>query len=442
MTKMAKITRRNFIKTTGAASAVGLVGFPQISAAMKHGGGKKVVVVGGGIGGATCARYIKMADAGIDVTLIEPKANYHTCFMSNEVLGGDRPIDSIKFGYDRLASEGINVVKDTVSAIDTSAKKVTTSGGKTMAYDRCVVAPGIDFKYDLIEGYDAKVAMKVPHAWQAGPQTATLLKQIQGMKDGGTVVICPPPNPFRCPPGPYERASLIAKYLQENKPKSKILILDSKPKFSKQGLFVQGWKKLYGFGTDNSMIDWVDATQTDNGIAKVDAGAMTVTTKFGDTHKADVLNVIPAQKAGKIAHMAGLTKGDWCPVDKGTFESTIAKGVHVIGDASIASKMPKSGYAANSQGKVCAAAVVAMLNGDEPGTASWINTCYSIVGKDYGISVAAVYRLGKDDKGGQLITPVKGAGGLTPKDASAEHLRREVGYAHSWFNNITRDVFG
>ena len=439
---MAKITRRNFIKTTGAASAIGLAGFPAIASAMKHGGGKKVVVVGGGIGGATCARYIKMADAGIDVTLIEPKANYHTCFMSNEVLGGDRPIDSIKFGYDRLASEGINVIKDTVSAIDTNAKKVTTSGGKTMGYDRCVVAPGIDFKYDLIEGYDAKVAQKVPHAWQAGPQTATLRKQLEGMKNGGTVVICPPPNPFRCPPGPYERASLIAKYLQEQKPKSKILILDAKAKFSKQGLFTQGWKKLYGYGTDKSLIDWVSAEQTDNGIASVDAGAMTVTTKFGDTHKADVLNVIPAQKAGKIAFAAGLTKGDWCPVDKGTFESTIAKGVHVIGDASIATKMPKSGYSANSQAKVCAAAIVAMLNGDEPGTPSWINTCYSIVGKDYGMSVAAVYRLGKDAKGGQLITPVKGAGGLTPKDASPEHLRREVGYAHSWFNNITKDVFG
>jgi sulfide dehydrogenase [flavocytochrome c] flavoprotein subunit len=425
---MAKITRRNFIKTTGAAGAASLVGFPQISAAMKHGGGKKVVVVGGGIGGATCARYIKMADAGVDVTLVEPKANYHTCFMSNEVLGGDRPIDSIKFGYDRIAAEGINVVKDTVSAIDTNAKKVTTAGGKTLSYDRCVVAPGIDFKYDLIEGYDAKVAQKIPHAWQAGPQTATLRKQLEGMKNGGTVVICPPPNPFRCPPGPYERASLIAKYLQANKPKSKILILDAKPKFSKQGLFTQGWKKLYGFGTDNSLIEWVDATQTDNGIASVDAGAMTVTTKFGDTHKADVLNVIPAQKAGKIAHMAGLTKGDWCPVDKNTFESSMAKGVHVIGDASIATKMPKSGYSANTQGKVCAAAIIAMLNGDEPGTPSWINTCYSIVGKD--------------DKGGQLITPVKGAGGLTPMDASPEHLRREVEYAHSWFNNITKDVFG
>ncbi len=440
---MAKITRRDFIKTTGLAGTVGLVGFPQISAAMKHGGGKKVVVVGGGIGGATCARYVKMADSGIDVTLIEPKADYHTCFMSNEVIGGDRPIDSIKFGYDRLASEGIKVVKDTVSGIDTNARKVTTSGGQTFAYDRCVVAPGIDFKWEQIEGYDASVADKVPHAWQAGPQTALLRKQLEAMKDGGTVVLCPPPNPFRCPPGPYERASLIAKYLQAQKPKSKVLILDAKAKFSKQGLFMQGWKKLYGYGTDNSLIEWVSGEQTDNGIAKVDAASMTVTTKFGDTHKADVLNVIPAQKAGKIAFAAGLTgDGDWCAVDKGTFESTVAKGVHVIGDASIATAMPKSGYSANTQAKVCAAAIVAMLDGKEPGTPSYLNTCYSIVGKDYGVSVAAVYRLGADDKGAQVISGVKGAGGLTPMDASPEQLRREVEYAHSWFNNITKDVFG
>ena len=442
---MARITRRNFLKSTGAVGAVGavgLAGFPQIAAAMKHGGGKKVVVVGGGIGGATCARYLKMADMGIDVTLVEPKANYHTCFMSNEVLSGDRPIESIRFGYDQLVKEGINVVKDSVTAIDSNAKKITTAGGNTLAYDRCVVAPGIDFKWETIEGYDPAVAESIPHAWQAGPQTATLRKQLETMKDGGTVVICPPPNPFRCPPGPYERASLIAKYLQAQRPKSKILILDAKAKFSKQGLFTQGWEKLYGYGTDNSLIEWISSEQTVGGIASVDAKAMTVTTKFGDTHKADVLNVIPAQKAGKIAFAAGLTDGDWCPVDKATFESTIVPGVHVIGDASIATKMPKSGYSANTQAKVCAAAVVAMLNGDEPGTPSWINTCYSIVGKDYGISVAAVYRLGEDDKGGQIIDTVKGAGGLTPSDASQQQLKREVAYAHSWFNNITKDVFG
>ena len=435
---MTNITRRRFIQGAGAASLAGLAGLPRIGLAANA----RVVVVGGGIGGATCARYLRIADPSIEVTLIEPNATYHTCFMSNEVIGGMRPLDSLAFGYDRLVAEGVKVVKDTVTGIDTAARKVSTAGGGSYGYDRCVVSPGIDFKFDLIEGYDAGVAESIPHAWKAGPQTAALRKQLEGMRDGGTVVICPPPNPFRCPPGPYERASLIAQYLKDHKPKSKVLILDAKSKFSKQGLFTQGWKKLYGFGTDNAMIEWVSGNSTDFGVSQVDAEARSVTTKFGDTHKADVLNVIPAQKAGAIAFAAGLVDGDWCPVDKGTFESTRAPGVHVLGDASIATAMPKSGYSANSQAKVCAAAIASLLRDQQPGTPSYVNTCYSIVGHDYGISVAAVYRLGKDDQGKPVIGGVKGAGGLTPGDASPEHLRREVEYAHSWFNNITKDVFG
>lgn len=439
---MAKITRRDFVKATGAAGLT--LGASRVAFAAAHmKGKKKVVIVGGGIGGSTTASYIKMADSSIDVTVIEPLTTYHTCFMSNEVLGGDRSLDSIAFGYDGLKKRGVNVVHDTVVGVDPNARSVKTAGGSTFNYDRLVVSPGIDFKWETIGGYDAAVAEKIPHAWKAGPQTATLRKQLESMRDGGTVVICPPPNPFRCPPGPYERASLIAQYLKNHKPKSKVLILDAKSKFSKQGLFIQGWKELYGYGTPNSLIEWVSAEQTDKGIEKVDAGAMTVTTRFGDTHKADVLNVIPAQKAGKIAFDAGLTgDGDWCPVDKLTFESTIHKNIHVIGDASIAAAMPKSGYSANSQAKVTAAAIVALLNGHAPGTPSYVNTCYSIVGKDWGISVAAVYRLGADDKGAQVIAGVKGAGGLTPMDATPEHRRREVQYAHSWFANITKDVFG
>lgn len=432
---MTTISRRNFVKATGAAGIA--LGASRLSFAASN-GTKKVVIVGGGIGGSTAASYIKMADSNIDVTVIEPLQTYHTCFMSNEVLGGERSLDSIAFGYDGLKARGVNVVHDTVVGVDPNGRSVQTAGGDTFNYDRLVVSPGIDFKWDTIGGYDASVAEKIPHAWKAGPQTATLRKQIESMSDGGTVVICPPPNPFRCPPGPYERASLIAHYLKNNKPKSKVLILDAKPKFSKQGLFMQGWKDLYGYGTGNSMIEWVSAEQTDNGIESVDAGSMTVTTRFGDKHKADVLNVIPAQKAGKIGFTAGLTgDGEWCPVDLGTFESKVHKNIHVLGDASVATGMPKSGYAANSQAKVCAAAVVAMLNGNEPGTPSYVNTCYSIVGEDYGISVAAVYKLAEDRS---KIASV--SGGLTPTDASDQHRRREVQYAHSWFNNITKDVFG
>lgn len=435
---MTKITRRDFVKATGAAGLVAAAPSFAIAA-----GAKKVVVVGGGIGGSTAASYLRMADSSIEVTLIEPNKTYHTCFMSNEVIGGERSLESLGFGYDGLRARGVNVVHDTVAGIDPDARMVKTAGGGNYGYDRMVVAPGIDFKWETLEGYDASVAERIPHAWKAGPQTATLRKQLEAMRDGGTVVISAPPNPFRCPPGPYERASLIAHYLKNHKPQSKVLILDAKSRFSKQGLFVQGWKDLYGYGTPNSLIEWINAEQTDQGIAKVDAGAMSVTTRFGDVHKADVLNVIPAQKAGKIAFDAGLTgDGEWCPVDKATFESSVHKNIHVIGDASIATTMPKSGYSANSQAKVTAAAIVALLNGHEPGTPSYVNTCYSIVGKDYGISVAAVYRLGKDDKGAPVIAGVKGSGGLTPLDASAEHRRREVQYAHSWFRNITHDTFG
>jgi len=322
------------------------------------------------------------------------------------------------------------VVHDMVTAIDPAKKVVKTAGGKEFAYDRCVVAPGIDFRYETIEGYDEAATKTVPHAWKAGEQTVILRKQLEDMKDGGVFVLCAPPNPYRCPPGPYERASLIANYFKKHKPKSKIIILDPKPKFSKQGLFKAAWKKFYGFGSDNAMIEWRGA-QEEAGIVSVDVANKTVTTKFGDKIKADVLNVVPAQKAGKIAHVAGLTNDSgWCPVNLHTFESTIHKNIHVIGDASIAKGMPKSGYAANSEAKVCAASVAALLNGKEPPAPAYVNTCYSIAADDWGFSVAAVYKLAKD---GSKIMKV--SGGLTPGDAPAEYYKREVYYAHSWYNN-------
>jgi len=433
---MTNFSRRDFMKVSATAAAA--AGFPAIAL----GAGKKVVVVGGGTGGATAAKFIKMLDPSIDVTVIEQNKNYFSCYMSNEVLSGVRGMNDIMAGYDGLKKHGIRVVIDTVTGIDPAAKKITTKGGDTFAYDRAVLSPGVDFKWEGIEGYDAKVAEKIPHAWKAGPQTVLLRKQLEAMKDGGTVIIAPPTNPFRCPPGPYERASQIAMYLQAKKPKSKIIILDRKPKFSKQGLFMQGWKDLYGYGTANSLIEWHGSTkEQSNGVAEVDAAGMTVTTDSLNTVKGDVLNVIPAQKAGKVAFLAGVTnKNGWCTVNKMTFESTMQKGIHVIGDASDASKMPKSGYAANSQAKVCAASVVAMLSGKaDGGTPSYINTCYSIIGKDYGISVAAVYRYNKEKN---LIGKVKGSGGLTPMDASAEARRREVEYAYSWYDNIIEDCFG
>ena len=424
---MNKINRRNFVKIVAGVSAASAIGFPAIAAA---GGKKQVVIVGGGAAGATAAKYIRRADDSVEVTLIEPNEHYYTCFMSNEVLSGDRKLDSLKFGYDGLRKHGVTVVQDTVTAIDATGRKVTTKGGKSFSYDRCIVAPGISFR-DNIEGYDAAAAEKFPHAWKAGPQTALLRKQLEAMSDGGTVLIAPPPNPFRCPPGPYERACQIAHYLKTHKPKSKVLIIDKKDKFSKQGLFTQAWDRHY-----KGMIEWKKAADTGGGIMRVDAKAGTVSTEFDDM-KVAVANIIPAQKAGTIAEVAGLTDDSgWCPITGSTFESTIHKGIHVIGDAAIAKPLPKSGYAANSQAKVVAAAVVDLVNGREAGTPSWVNTCYSVVAPDDGISVAMVYNL-VDGK----VAKVEGSGGLTPMDSSPADRKREVQYAYSWFNNITHDIF-
>jgi len=427
------MNRRDFVKTTGAVAAVSAFGFPHIARAQ----GKKVVVVGGGTGGATAAKYIKMADDSIDVTIVEPNKEYYTCYMSNEVLSGERKLESIRHGYDGLKAMGINVVFEKATAIDPEKKVVKTESGQALAFDRAVVAPGVSMLYDKIEGYSKEAAEKMPHAWKAGEQTKILRSQLEAMDDGGVVIIAAPPNPFRCPPGPYERASQIAMYLKEAKPKSKVLILDSKQRFSKQGLFTQGWERLYGFGTENSLIEWQPGP--DAAIVAVDPSTMTVTTSFGDEVKGAVVNVIPPQAAGQIALDAGLAdESGWCPVDKKTFESTLHKGIHVIGDACIATAMPKSGYSANSQGKVAAAAMVALLNDKEPGIPAYVNTCYSIIGKDYGISVAAVYRLSED---GSTIAGVEGAGGLTPSDAPDFALKREVQYAYSWYNNIVADIF-
>ena len=426
---MAQFSRRTFVKASGAALALGSLGMPGLLRAGKDKG--RVIVVGGGYGGAIVAKYIRLADPEIKVTLIEKNPKYVSCPLSNEVLGGERDIESLTFGFQGLTAHGVGVMQDEIVEVNAEQHYVKGSSGNRYNYDKLVLSPGVDFRWGAIAGYDEAASEMLPHAWKAGPQTVTLRKQLEAMDDGGVFYIVAPPNPFRCPPGPYERAAQAAHYFKHHKPKSKIIILDRKDKFSKQGLFTAGWKQEYG-----DMIEWVSGA-SGGIIEEVDPKTRTLIGQV-DEFQADVANVIPPQQAGAIARSAGLTDDSgWCPVDQKTFESSIHKDVYVIGDSCIAGKMPKSGYAANSQGKVCAAALVAALNGEEAPATSYVNTCYSIIAPNYGISVAAVYELVDGE-----ITPVKGAGGLSPADASERVRALEVEYAKGWFKNITADMFG
>lgn len=422
-----KTTRREFMKVAGAAGAVTAFAVTGCASG-PSGSGPRVVVVGGGFGGATAARYVKKFGPDFRVTMIEPKSSYVTCPFSNAYLGGIVDLATITHNYDGISAMGVDVVQDRVTGLDANAKTVTLSSGAVIEYDRLIVSPGIDFKW-TIPGYDETSSELAPHAWQAGGQTVTLRKQLEEMDDGGTVIIAPPGNPFRCPPGPYERAAMIAHYLKTNKPKSKVLILDRKDKFSKQGAFMEGWKKHYA-----NYIEWVPATEVGT-ITNIDVNTKTLATEM-DTHKADVLNFIPNQKAGAIAHTMGLTDGDWCPVDLLTFESKVIPGVHVIGDAAVVTGMPKSGNAANSEAKICASAVVQLLSGaTEVASAISSNTCYSLVTPDYGISVTAVWQ-------GTAEKYAKTSGGVSPADQSDGFRANEAKYAHGWYANITADVFG
>lgn len=422
-------TRREFLKTAGVAGAATALSTAPFIGGAKAGSGGKVIVVGGGFGGAVAARYVKHYDPAIEVTLIDSGKDYTTCVFSNLYLAGIRTIESITFDLSKQAERGINFVNDTVTAIDPVKKTVTTAGGQTMNYDRLVMSPGVSFK--PMEGYDEAAMEEVPHAWKAGPQTVLLRKQIEAMEDGGVVVISSPPNPFRCPPGPYERASMIASYLKQHKPKSKVVILDAKDKFSKQGLFEEGWKQFY-----EGMIEWVSSANG-GAVKSVDAKNRAAITEF-ETHKAAVLNVIPAQTAAQICHDAGLANDTgWCPIDYHTFESTLHKGIHVIGDASIADKMPKSGNAANTQAKACALAIVKELKGEKAGIPTTTNTCYSLITNDWAFSVTAVYKATPEGFDG-----VKGSGGLSPmigKGADEKFRKQERGYADGWYDNIVKD---
>ncbi len=421
------LDRRSFLKLLAAGA--GAAGLPMIgrAAEIMPKKGRRVIVIGGGYGGSIAAKYIRMLDKTIEVVLIEKNKQYISCPFSNHLLAGYiKDLSSLTIGYDKLAkNHGITMVYDEVTAIDPAAKTVTTKGG-SIAYDKLVVSPGVDFRTEEIEGYDAKTEELMPHAWKAGPQTILLRKQLEAMKDGGTVVLTAPLAPFRCPPGPYERVAMVADYLKKNKPKSKVILLDANPDIvSKPTLFRKGWEMYPG------LIEYRKAAK----VTAVNNQAMSVMVEGIDEVKGDVISVVPAQRATALMAGAGLIGEDkkWCPVNATTFESTLHKDVHVIGDSSSAGAMPKSGYSANSEAKVCATNIVAAMNGKEPVEMSGINTCYSFLSHDEAISVAGVYTV-KEGK----IVGVPNSGGISKLDYSDAKV--EAKYANSWLKNILTEM--
>lgn len=435
---MSNFGRRDFLRFTGAglvaASSLGIAGTASAQSANKSGALKRahVVIIGGGFGGATCARYLKLQQPELNVTLIEAEKQYITGPFSNYVIAGMRALPSITHRYDTLQKNyGIQVVHDLAVGVDTAKRKVKLKNGKVLSYDRLVVSPGIDMTWGAIKYYDPGTASTMPHAWKPGTQTLQLRKRLEAMRNGGRFIISAPLGPYRCPPGPYERASVVAHYFKRHKPRSKIIILDAKDDFTKKELFLSGWEKLYP-----GMIEWVPGAK--GGAAKrVNIASMTVETEI-EKFKGDVVNVIPPQHAGRIAYMAGLVdKSGWCPIHPLTMESKKRKGVYVIGDSAIAGDMPKSGFSANSQAKIAASAIVADLQGRPASEASYVNTCYSLLAPNYGISIAGVYRATADG-----IKSIPGAGGVSPKDADANFRAEEAKYALGWYQSITADTFG
>lgn len=439
------IDRRSFLKTVSAAAGASVLSIPHAWAATPK---ARVVVVGGGYGGATAARYLRLLDPDIDVTLIERGTLYTSCPLSNEVISGARDIKTLQAGYGGLGKRGVKVVHNEVTQIDPVKKAVTTADGSVFAYDALVVAPGVEFDYTAIQGLTAEISEnRIPHAWKAGPQTLLLKKQLEAMPDGGLFVIAVPKGPFRCPPGPYERAAQAAMHcMHHGKKKSKILILDSNDSFAKQPLFEQAYKALYGYGS-GGMIEWVPAANNGK-VERINADSMTCSTVIDD-FKCSVLNVIPPQRAGKIARDAGLAKGNWCPVHPVNMESALHKDVYVIGDACVGTEgnpgLPKSAHMANSQAKIVAASLVAKFNGLPAPVPIYTNTCYSVVAHDWGFSVVGLFRVESNKwvavAAGSGISPVTFGTKEKPLPVPRIYRKMEVDYADGWLRNILADGF-
>jgi len=422
-----KIDRRAFTAMAGASVGAFALFKPSVARAQTP----RVVVIGGGAGGATAARYLaKDSKGGIDVTLIEPQRTYFTCFYSNLYLGGFRSYDSIAHTYEKLAIDhGINVVHDYAVAIDRDKKTVRLGSGPDVPYDALVVSPGIELKYDSVPGYSLAASKLMPHAYKSGTQVAQLRHMVMNMREGGTFLMVAPPNPYRCPPGPYERVSMIAHLLKRNNPSAKIIILDPKEKFSKQALFQEGWETHYP-----GMVNWIPASIYGE-IESVNPETGEFTTGFDD-FKADVASIIPAQTAGSIAIKSGLTdESGWCPIDPASMRSTLDENIYVLGDSSIAGAMPKSAFSANSQAKVAVMAIRHKLTGTRLFPARYANSCWSLIGENDGVKVGGRYQPGE-----ALIETVNSFISQTEEPADL----RKATYEESidWYNSIVADMFG
>ncbi|SDL61694.1 NAD(P)/FAD-dependent oxidoreductase [Aliiruegeria lutimaris] len=421
-----KLNRRHFIGSSAAATAA--LAAPTVWG--DNHGKPRVVVIGGGAGGATVARYLaKDSKGGIEVTLVEPSRKYYTCFFSNLYIAGFRDLASIGHSYGTLASDyGINVIHEFAIGIDRDTKRVTLSSGSVLPYDRLVLAPGIDFVDGAMPGWDVTAQNAMPHAYKGGSQTELLKRQIEAMPEGGLFCMIAPPNPFRCPPGPYERISMIAHKLSEVNPTAKILIADPKEKYSKQALFEEGWQAHYA-----GMIDRL-GPDFGGGNVRVNPRDMTVDID-GEVNKVDVCNVIPAQKAGRVCEMAGVTEGNWAPVVPATMQSRVDENIHVLGDATNQGDMPKSGFAANSQAKVAAMAIRGALTGSKVFPAKFTNTCWSLISTDNGVKVGATYEATEEK-----IAKVDGFISQTGEDAELRKATFEESVG--WYSGITTDMFG
>jgi len=387
-------------------------------------------VVGGGAGGATAAHFLKKDAPNIDVTLIETNPIYNSSFFSNLYLGGLRQIESLNHGYQGLKALGIKVVQGTATDVDSAGKTVKV-GGRTFPYDKLVLSPGIDMKFDSVPGYSREAALVMPHAYNTALDGKRLLKrQLDAMRDGGVVVIVTPNNPYRCPPGPYERACMIAHYLKTRKPKSKLIILDPKKSFSKQALFTEAFDKYYKDIIELNLTTEID----DFAVTSVDPKTKEIVTKAGKKVKADVANIIPQQRAGEIAHKAGAAKGDWVPIDPDSFSAKEVKDVYVLGDASVAVEMPKSAFSANSQAKVVAADIAAELTKKEKFPARYRNTCWSLLAPDDDVKIGANYtpKDGKLDPSGSFVSQ---------RGEAADVRKQNYAESVAWYDSIISEMF-